>query len=217
VSFQNRARTLFFFLAAFGLTACSSDGSNERAINTFKDFAVSAFRSAEPIVVPSGQPFIVLSYGGGRTPMSIISERDLLVDYRGPGDLEMTLHNGFLARLRGLGQEYEAFLPENDSFYRRSIVQIVESKKPITRIVESWIDEKPRRERLRCTFARNGFEAGTPKITERCESLHRKLSFENDYFLNADGNLAGSRQWFHPKALPVEIDHRRQVISAEAR
>jgi len=200
-------------LAAFGVSACSSDGSNEKAARVLGGILASSFQSAEPIVVPPGQPYIVISYDGGRTPMSIVSQRDALVDYLGPGGLEMTLHNGFLARLRGLGQEFEAFLPESDSLYRTSIQALLERNEPVTRIVEYWIDQEPRRDRLRCVFERNGFEASVPKITERCESLHRRLQFENDYFLDANGNLAGSRQWLHPKALPIEIDHRQQVIA----
>jgi hypothetical protein len=102
-------------------------------------------------------------------------------------------------------------VPEADSPYRMSIKTLLQRKESITRIIEYWVDQEPRRERLRCVFERNGFEAGVPKITERCESLYRQLTFENDYFLNADGHLAGSRQWFHPEALPIEIDHRQQV------
>lgn len=210
--FQTRI-VILMFLAVCGFSACSSDGSSERVTRVLGKFIVSSFQDAEPIVVPPGQPYIVISYGGGRTPMSIVSQRDLLVDYLGPGGLEMSLHNGFLARIRGLGQEYEAFLPETDSPYRSSIQALLERREPVTRILEYWIDQEPRRERLRCVFERNGFEAGVAKITERCESLHRRLKFENDYFLDANGNLAGSRQWLHPEALPIEIDHRPRVIS----
>jgi len=100
--FQTRI-VILMFLAVCGFSACSSDGSSERVTRVLGKFIVSSFQDAEPIVVPPGQPYIVISYGGGRTPMSIVSQRDLLVDYLGPGGLEMSLHNGFLARIRGLG------------------------------------------------------------------------------------------------------------------
>ena len=207
ISQNNRFTTAIVIVAT--LSACSSDGSNERAVQAFREITTSRFQTPPEIRVPTDKPYIVVSYGGARTPMTLTAEQNGIAQFLGPGGVEMTLHNGVLARLRGLGQEYEAFYPASDSPYRGNLLKLAQSNATLTRIGTYWIDQQPKRERFRCRFSFQRIEAGFRKLGEECESLYQKLSFSNTYWTDRNGVLAESIQWFHPEALSLRIEHRR--------
>lgn len=216
MSFRSKiSRPALGLVLAFLGTACSSDGSNERAVQVLNDFITARFRSAPAIEAPVDRPYIVLSYGGGRTPMALISDNKGLATYGGPGGVEMTLNNGLLARLRGLGQEFEALYPLESGPYRDNLLNLSQSSKNVIRTVEYWIEQDPYRDRLTCAFTLEKIEKGLRRIAEDCKSLYSDLEIRNTYWTDNLGRIVLSRQWFHPKALPVDIDHRR--ISADLR
>lgn len=194
---------------ALALPACSSDGSNERAVQALREIATSSFQSPAAIRVPINKPYIVVSYGEARTPMTLNSDREGIEQFTGPGGVEMTLHNGILARLRGLGQEYEAFYPASESPYLGNLFELAKANTTVSRIGTYWINQKPQRDRFRCTFSFQRVESGFRKFGENCKSLYSRLSFSNTYWTDRNGTLVVSRQWFHPKALSLQIEHRR--------
>lgn len=196
-------------LVASSMVACSSDGGNERAVRALGEYIASPFRSAEDIRIPPDRPYIVLAYGGGRTPMSLISEQNGIASFDGPGGVQMTLNNGLLARLRGLGQEYEALYPVADGSYRDNLINLARSENKPLRVVEYWIDQDPKRDRLVCEFSFGERRGALQEINEACQSVFNELKFSNKYVVDAQGRIIMSEQWFHPKALSVEIDHRR--------
>lgn len=206
-------RPFFGLIIAFAATACSSDGKSEQAVQVLREFLTTALREAPVIAAPTDRPYIVLSYAGGRTPMGLASDANGIAFYQGPGGVEMTLNNGLLARLRGLGQEFEALYPLVDGPYRNNLLNLSRSPDHVTRIVEYWIDQDPYRDRFRCTFTFEKVESELRRIAEKCASLYADLEFQNTYWTDDLGRIVLSRQWFHPKALPIEIDHRRQVAS----
>lgn len=210
MNFLNKTRRLVTVgcLTVF-VGACSSDGSNERAVRALGNFIAAPFSPVAKIRIPPNRPYIVLAYGGGRTPMSLISENNGIAQYDGPGGVQMTLHNGLLARLRGLGQEYEALYPIENGPYRDNLLNLARLDESVTRVVEYWIDQDPRRDRLRCQFQFEKPAQNLKHIVESCSSLQRELEIKNEYWVDNQGRIIRSRQWFHPKALHVDIEHRR--------
>lgn len=138
---------------------------------------------------------------------------DGIAQYEGPGGVQMTLNQGFLARLRGLGQEYEAFYVDEASSYRDGLINAARKKQVASRVIEYWIDQRPKRDRFRCTLAFAKIEKGFRRLSETCRSIYGPLTFTNHYWTDRNAVLAYSQQWFHPKALPLEIDHIRRVSS----
>ena len=189
------------------LAACSSDGSNEQALRTLGEFATSPFRATPEIKIESGKTYIIAAYTGARTPMIFQNQKNGIAQYEGPGGVQMTLNNGFLARLRGLGQENEAFYVDSESPYREDLLKAAREKRTTFRVVEYWIDQRPRRDRFRCTLAFEKIEKGFRRLSETCHSIYGPLNFTNHFWTDRNANIARSQQWFHPKAFPLEIDH----------
>lgn len=204
-------RTVAAVCFATGLAACSSDGSSERAVEALRELATRPFQTAQEIRVPTDRPYVILSYGAAKTPMSLQTESDGIAQYSSPGGVEMTLNNGLLARLRRLGQEYEAFYVLEGGEYRGNLLELSRSGIATTRVMVYWIDQKPYRDRMRCTFSFDKVTRGLRQFSERCQSLYKRLEIENTYWTDRNGTLLESRQWFHPDALSVEIDHRRRA------
>ena len=202
------------FAALMLASGCSSDGSNERAIQALSEFTSSRFRAAPEITIPAGATYVVATYAGGRTPMIVQHEnKNGITQYKSSDGVQMTLNNGFLSRLRGLGQEYEAFYVDEASPYREGLIKAAREKRLVTRTIEYWIDQRPKRDRLRCTLAFARIEKGFRRLSETCNSIYGPLNFTNHYWTDRNAILAFSQQWFHPKASPLEIDHIRQTSS----
>ena len=191
------------------LASCSSDGSSGRALETLRKTALSTVSSKEPFVAPTDKPFLIASYEGASTPMVLLDRQDNHSRYESPDGVQMTLNDVFLARLRGLGQEFEALYLEGSPPDFSAFVDGSLETANLQRIMEYWENQKPKRDRLNCNFSK--FEADIVIVQEKCESIYGLSQFTNFYELDGSGSVVRSLQWFHPKAALLEIDHLPKV------
>lgn len=193
------------------LAACSSDGSSDKALGALKKTALSRFTSPEPIVAPDDKPFAVVTYRGGSTPMVLLKSQDHLSHYESPDGVKMTLNDVFLARLRGLGQEFEALYLEGSLPDFSALADGSLKTASMYRIMEYWENQQPKRDYLRCHFSKT--QTVNTTVQESCESIYGFSQFNNTYEMNRNGSVVKSLQWFHPKADSLEIYHLPRVTS----
>ena len=189
-------------LGLLALSACENGRiADSPALNLALDYVGLGAKDNEetpPEIPTSTFPPLLVGLKAIRVSLPHAGTQGVVERYVAPDGVELALVNGFVTRAIGIGVNLEGmYLPADSPYLAADFPAAALAAGEAERVVEIWREQERVRQTFLCRFDPN--DDGTI-ITETCRLYFDNFTFTNRYWLDADGAVTCSAQWFHPDA-----------------
>jgi len=212
---KSRSQVIISTFCFIALSACSNgkfsygralgDISGLTGVETgFEEKEAAAVIPAALTAAAEGPPLIV-GFKAIRVALPLAGQSGPSKTYTSPDGVVIAMNNGFVTRATGLGIDLNGGYLPADSPWWTGLNEAASSGANSERVIEYWQRGRIKRDKFRCTLSANSREGGGSIIDETCKRYFEPFSFENRYWLKADGSIECSRQWIHPELDPLQF------------
>lgn len=146
---------------------------------------------------PSIGPPLFVGYKAARVGIPYTKNSGQSRVYAAPDGVEITMNNGHVTRVIGLGINLEGMYLPSDSPYTGNFVQAAREGSITERTADYFRKRQIFNDAFRCALNYVPREGDKGIVTEQCRRFFGGPGFRNTYWTEGD-RVVCSLQWFHP-------------------